>query len=163
MTRLSVIITFFLSCVPLFGQQQFNYVATTGNVALSAAATSATLQQPTSNGLPVIFSQAPGVGATAYCSVACTVSLIIDGTVASTTAGTVKPTISNTPAAVVTFFTASNTSGGTTLYLVNLTAGQTYNFDLSALKLGGASRNITLTTSSITGNANLTFFPIEIH
>lgn len=165
----SVIITLLLAASAIAQTSQpYTYIATTGNVSLSGATTAATLQQPiaTSNPLPVSFPASPATGASVYCSVACTAT-IISGTgtsgAATATAGTVNPTVVNYPTAVVQFFTASNYSGGTTLVTYNLAAGQTLTLDMSSMKLGGAFSNITIAISSITGTANITFYPIESH
>ena len=136
-------------------QTLYNYIATTGNVALSAAATAATLQQPAANAATVTFpvsvngALAP-VGATVYCSVACVATIARNcTTAASTTAGTVTTVLPNVAAASVTVFTASNASGCTTLRVINIAAGQEYPIDLSAFNLA--------TT------ANITFYPVEQH
>ncbi len=160
-----------LAALPAFSQNgvQYQYVATTGQVSLSSAATAATLQQPTTGANPVSFPAVPGIGASVYCSVACTatVSTATSGTGAATaTAGTVNPSSPTfAPAATVLFYTASNASNETTKVVFNVSAGQTFPIDMSALKLGtgqGATR-VTITTSAITGTANITFYPVETH
>lgn len=152
-------------------QTLYNYIATTGNVALSAAATAATLQQPAANAATVTFpvsvngALAP-VGATVYCSVACVATIARNcTTAASTTAGTVTTVLPNVAAASVTMFTASNASGCTTLRVINIAAGQEYPIDLSAFNLAttGTKSNLHISIASITGTANITFYPVEQH
>lgn len=152
-------------------QTLYSYIATTGNVALSAAATAATLQQPAANAATVTFpvsvngALAP-VGATVYCSVACVATIARNcTTAASTTAGTVTTVLPNVAAASVTMFTASNASGCTTLRVINIAAGQEYPIDLSAFNLAttGTKSNLHISIASITGTANITFYPVEQH
>lgn len=154
----------------LSAQSQINYIATTGNVSLSTSATAATLQQPATNSLPVSFPSSttggsPPVGASVYCSVACVATVSRNGTAATTTAGSVVNVNPNEPPAVVTFFTASNTTPGTTLAVFNIGAGGTQGIDLSVLKLGagGTAVNLTISIASVTGTVNITFFPVEQH
>ena len=168
MKRLLLII---IAALPAFAQQPINYIATTGNVALSAAATAATLQQPAANAVTVTFPVSvngalPPVGATVYCSVACVATIARNcTTAASTTAGTVTTVLPNVAAASVTVFTASNASGCTTLRVINIAAGQEYPIDLSAFNLAttGTKSNLHISIASITGTANITFYPVEQH
>jgi hypothetical protein len=160
-----------LAALPAFAQQPINYIATTGNVALSAAATAATLQQPAANAVTVTFPVSvngalSAVGATVYCSVACVATIARScTTAASTTAGTVTTVLPNVAAASVTVFTASNASGCTTLRVINIAAGQEYPIDLSAFNLAttGTKSNLHISIASITGTANITFYPVEQH
>lgn len=150
-------------------QTLYSYVASTGNVSLSAAATAATLQQPATEQTTVTFpisttGALPPVGATIYCSVACVATLARNcTTAATTTAGTVTSFVPNVPAASVTVFTASNASGCTTLRVINIAAGQEYAIDLSAFRLAtsGTKSNLHISIASITGTANITFYPQE--
>ena len=152
-------------------QTLYSYIATTGNVSLSAAATAATLQQPAANAATVTFPIAVNgalspVGATVYCSVACVATIARNcTTAASTTAGTVTTVLPNVAAASVTMFTASNASGCTTLRVINIAAGQEYPIDLSAFNLAttGTKSNLHISIASITGTANITFYPVEQH
>lgn len=153
-----------------YGQTWTNYIATTGNAVLVAATTAATLQQPATNSRPVAFPSStvgglPPAGVSIYCSVACTATFIRNATAATATAGTVANVNPNEQPAVVQFYTASNYSGGTTLAVVNIPAASTSSFDLSAIKLpaGNATTNLTVAISSITGTANITFYPMEQH
>ena len=149
------------AALPAFAQQPINYIATTGNVSLSAAATAATVTFPVS----VNGALAP-VGATVYCSVACVATIARNcTTAASATAGTVTTVLPNVAAASVTMFTASNASGCTTLRVINIAAGQEYPIDLSAFNLAttGTKSNLHISIASITGTANITFYPVEQH
>ena len=142
-----------LAALPALAQQNVNYVATTGNVSLTASTTAATLQQPSTDQTTVFFpianplgGPAP-VGATVYCSVACVATVSRScTTVATATAGTVTSVNPNVPAASVTFWTASNASGCTTLRVINIAAGQEYAIDLSPFTLttGGTKSNLTI-------------------
>lgn len=160
-----------LAALPAFGQTGIlvNYIATTGQVSLSSAGTAATLQQPATNANPVNFPAVPAPGASVFCSVACTatVSTAQSGTGAATaTAGSVLPAgTSPAPPAGVKFYMASNASSETTKLVLNVPAGGTVPIDLSTVTLGtgqGAVR-VTITVSSITGTANISFFPQEQH
>lgn len=147
-------------------QTTYNYIATTGDVVLSAQTTAATIQQPVANPLAVGFPAVPAVGASVTCSVACTFSIIVGATPASATAGTVRPVnpSPDTPAPNIQFFTASNYSGGTTLATYTLNAGQTFPLDMSAMRPGPQPQgNITIAIASMTGTANIKFFPTEVH
>ena len=163
---LSILLT-----LPVLGQQLVSYVATTGNVSLSGATTAATLQQPASDAVTVTFPVSPvgalpPVGATVYCSVACVATIARNCTTAATaTAGTVTSLIPSVPAASVTVWTASNASSCTTLRAINIAAGQEYAIDLSQFNLAtsGTKSNLHISISSITGTANITFYPQEKH
>ena len=163
----SVIITL-LMAVSAWSQTAYDYVATSGNVSLSSQTYAVTLQQPaaTSNPLPVQFPAVPGVGASVYCSAACVVSVIVNtgsSGAATATAGTVNAVLPNSPQAIVKFYTASNYSGGTTLWIINVPAGVPYPLDMSPTKLGGPLSNITFAVASVTATVNITLFPQEIH
>ena len=155
--------------VPAFGQQSYNYVASTGNVVLAAATTAATLQQPATAQTMVTFpvsttgATTPS-GATIYCSVACVATIARSCTTQATaTAGTVSSIVPNMPAAGVTVWTASNASGCTTLRVLNIGAGQEYGVDLSKFNLAtsGVNSNLHISIASMTGTVNITFFPME--
>lgn len=167
---MKTLILILLAAIPLMAQQNVNYVASTGNVSLISTATAATLQQPTTNSKPVSFPSstdggAPPVGASVYCSVACVATVSRNGTAASATAGTVVNVNPTEPPALITFYTASNTTPGTTLAVFNVGAGATQGIDLSALKLGAGGNliNLTISIASVTGTVNITFYPVEQH
>ena len=146
-------------------QTLYSYVASTGNQSVVSSAYAATLQQPALNSLPVSFPPVPAVGAAVYCSAACVVSVILNGTAATGATTTIQGSTNSTPPAVVTLYSGSNASGGTTLYTFNVAAGQTFPLDMSAMKLpaGNATSNITLSIASGTATVNITFFPLEQH
>lgn len=150
----------------LQAQVTYSYIATTGDVSLSSSTTAATIQQPLVSPLAVGFPPVPGVGASVTCSFACTFSIIVGATPATTTAGTVRPVnpAPDTPAPNVQFFTASNYSGGTTLATYTLNTGQTFPVDMSAMHPGPQPQgNITIAIASGTGTVNIKFFPTEVH
>lgn len=152
-----------LAALPALGQvavtpacQQIPcYVATTGNVALTAAATAATIQQPAA----APFNQVFGIKATVYCSVACVVTRSYGGSTATVTAGTVQKGPNVRAAPYLLFFTGSDSTGGTTVDVSNLAAGETRIFDLSDLRMGAQPNfNYTIAVGSITGTANITYY-----
>lgn len=135
-----------------FGQQA--YIAQKSQ-SLSAAAAVITVQQPATGGRSVEFKSAY-VG----CSVACTVTLERNGanTFASTTALTVANVNPNEVAASATAFYDSNVGTGTVLNIVQIAAGSFIVFDLTGVYLpaaGGKGANMTLRTSAITGNTDI--------
>jgi hypothetical protein len=131
---------------PLLPRYQANYTAT-----LNAAASTVTVQA-TAVSDPVSFEEAD-----VYCSVACTATVSIDGTAATTTTLAVTGPIGLAAAASPPVaFSASNVGAGTALKTFNIAAGATLVLDLSPFGLpgsaGGAS-NLTIATNSITGTA----------
>jgi hypothetical protein len=147
-----------------YGQQWTRYSATTGDMSLTGAST-ATIQQPATNGSDVILDQI-----VVYCSVACSVTQAANGTAATTTAGTVTPILpapANTPA-TVKFFTASNVGSGTAQGgITHIPAGGTAvlclskscgaGADVTLGYGGGGTSNYSVTIASISGTANITF------
>ncbi len=160
-----------LTALPALAQQPVAYVASTGNVAVNATTTAATLQQPAAGASTVTFpvatnGGAPPAGATVYCSAACVATIARNcSTVATATAGTVNSVVPNVPAAGVTFWTASNAGTCTTLRVLNIGAGQEYPIDLSAFNLAtsGTRSNIHISIASVTATVNITFYPVEQH
>lgn len=156
-----------LAVLPLRAQQTTRWVATTGDVSLSGAATSATIQQPAvANGSQVFIDQV-----IVYCSVACSVSLAANGTAATATAGTITPLLPNVLNSPITqtFWTASNVGTGTAQGgITHVPAGATVVLCLSPScgapaqvilgPGGGTASNYTATVASITGTANITFY-----
>jgi len=140
---------------PAFAQQNF-YTATTGDVTLSGAGTSLTIQQPATNAKQVQL-----IAVLVYCSVACNATQAQNGTAATATAGTASDLLPLGPAAQATIWTASNVGAGTTvggtLHLAG-GAGTERTLDLSQVAMGntGTGTNYTITVSSITGTANIT-------
>jgi|SRR5208282_2424116 len=142
------------------------WFATTGDASLNSAGMTATIQQPASNASQVVLDQI-----VVYCSVACNVTQAANGSAATATAGTVTPILPAAANAVVpiTFWTASNVGAGTAQGgIVHLGAAATQTFCLSRscgnpgdVTLGsgaGAVANYSVTISTITGTANVTFY-----
>lgn len=151
-----------------FGQEERRWSATTGDVAVVAAAYSATIQQPAvvSGGSQVLLDQI-----VLYCSVACSVTQSANGTAASATAGTITPILPtplNTPIPL-NFFTASNVGAGTAQGgILHIGAGGTAVLCLSTtcgnaaqVIIGpglGTASNYSVTFASLTGTVNVTFY-----
>lgn len=147
------------------------FSATTGDVSLSAAGTTLTIQQPS-----VASGAAKQVTletATVYCSVACNVTQAYNGTAATATSGALTP-IPGTPAnatAAATVWTASNVGSGTAVGgIIHVQAGQTVTICLSttcgalaSVTMGntGTATNYSFIVSTITGTANITLIESE--
>jgi hypothetical protein len=160
------LILFFAFCAGALAQQTYRFSATTGDVSLSAAGTTATIQQPATNQSQVELEQA-----VVYCSVNCSITQAANGTAAANTAGTVRallPTQLAVPIPV-NFFTASDVGAGTAqggiIHVVgpgtvvicfNVSCGATQSIRLNTGQ--GAAANYSITIGSITGTANITFF-----
>lgn len=155
-----------LLSAPAFSQQTIRWSATTGDVSLSSAGTTATIQQPATNASQEVLEQV-----VVYCSVACSVTQAASGTAATTTAGTVTPVLPNqlSVPVPVNFFTASNVgagtaqggavhipAGGTVVLCMNTACGNSQNVTLGTS--GGTGTNYSVSVSSITGTANITFY-----
>lgn len=137
---------------------QQNYYMASHTASLSSAVDAVTVQQPASGARQVKFS-----GALVRCSVACTITLSQNGTKASTTALAVTPlNLSPTPASVA--FSASNVGSGTTIYTYNIASGDTSDhwIVLEGFTLApGQNSNLTLKTSSITGDTSIAIYFFE--
>lgn len=152
--------------VPVHAQNVSRWMATTGDVSLSSAGTTATIQQPATNGSDVAIDQI-----VVYCSVACSVTQAANGAAATATAGTVNPIL---PAATnttspVNFFTASNVGSGTAQGgILHMGAASTYVLCLSTAcgnaanvtvgRGGGTAANYSVSIGSVTGTVNITFY-----
>jgi hypothetical protein len=150
----SLLALFVLVTSACFGQVN-RYSATSGDVSLSGAGTSFTIQQPAA-GAKILTLEAIQV----YCSVACNVTQAVNGTAATATAGTISAIPPATIPAAATVWTASNVGAGTAVgAILHLAAAVTQVIDVSKVQLGNApASNYTVTISSITGNANITLF-----
>jgi hypothetical protein len=106
--KFKVLFLLVLLAVVTMAQPTVRWAATTGDVSISAAYT-ATVQ------LASGASQALVDQIVVYCSVACSVTQVANGTAATTTAGTVTPILPapSVAAVPVAFFTASNVGAGT--------------------------------------------------
>lgn len=132
------------------------YSATTGDVALVAAGTKFTIQQPATNAKIVTLE-----AAVIYCSVACDLTQAQNGTAASTTAGTVNPLLPFSATALATVWTASNVGAGTAAGgILHLAATEKITLTFPNLTMGntGTATNYTFVIASITGTANITLF-----
>ena len=161
MKRLLVLLCLSL---PLMAQLPGRWFATTGDVSLSGAGTTATIQQPATNGQQVQIETI-----VVYCSVACNITQAANGAAATSTAGTIQGILPNLwTAPTATFWTASNvgsgtaqggiyhlTSAGSVVFCLNQACGNTQSVNLGA---GGTNSNYSVTISSITGTANITFY-----
>lgn len=126
--------------------------------ALTAAAESVTVQQVASgiaSGKKTVNFERAWV----YCSVACSFTISLNGTAATTTTLAISP-VGVQPTTTVTAFSASNVGAGTyTSNAYQVPAGGTFLVDASNLLLtkgGGTAQNLTVTTNSITGTAEIT-------
>lgn len=159
------IVLFLALALPALSQQVIRFSATTGDVSLVSAGTTATLQQPATNAGQVIIDQI-----VVYCSVACNLTQAANGTAATTTAGTVTPLLPTNLATTmpVNFFTASNVGTGTAQGgIIHIPAGSTVTICLSTscgaagdVRIGtgqGTAANYSAVVSSITGTANIIF------
>lgn len=163
------LILFFIP-LALFAQNQQRWFATTGDVTQSATAYTSAIQQTATNASQTIVE-----AVTVYCSAACSGAFAVNGTAATTTAGTVTPLLP-TPlvtAAPFNFFTAANNLSGTTAQggKFYLAAGQqqTFCFSTSLVCPGGSinftlgagqgsATNLALTINSFTGTSNTTYY-----
>lgn len=158
---------FFLifAALPAFAQQA-SWVASTGAVTLSSAATKATLQQPAPTaGVPA--EQIAVDAAEVRCPAACTITQYQNATTAATaTAGTVTgvdPTSNSTFA--LTFWTASNASGGTTIGVTICDAACTVvlqsprgpTYPILTMGGGGTAVSYSIGISAVTGDAYIKF------
>jgi len=162
-----IALLFFLAVAIGFGQQIQRWRATTGDVVLAAAGTTATVQQLA--GSAATRGQTTIEQIVAFCSVACNLTIARDGAAATATAGT-PAAIAPTPASATvpfTFWTASDVGAGTDQAgIIRVTAGTTLTLCLvkecgnggDVILGSGAGSNYSATISSITGTANVTFF-----
>lgn len=120
---------------------------------LSSASTAVTVQQPASGGRRFIFRTG-----WVYCSVACTVTLRVDGTAASGTALTmVGSDLDVLPVSKALAFYDSNVGSGMTVLTFDIAAGADKNIDLTGYEMNVSSTavNLTLSTNSITGTVKI--------
>lgn len=130
------------------------YVARKQTV-LTAAAEVVTIQQPTSASRQVTF-----IGAYFDCSVACSFTLEVNGTPATTTTLAVNNVNPVETVAKSTAFSASNVGTGTVLFSYNCANACSQSIDLTGIVFAQGSSNITnltLRSSSITGTVDIGF------
>lgn len=117
---------------------------------LISSTTAVTIQQPASPAYLVVFETL-----TVRCSVACSFTLSQNGSAATSTALGIAA-LNNSPATSVKAFYKSNASGGTTLGTYYLEAAGTCAIDMSKFQLQRiAGNNLTVATSSVTGNVEI--------
>ncbi len=133
---------------PLVARYQANYTAT-----LSSAASTVTVQGAGIGGGEAYFEEAD-----VYCSVACTITVSINGTAATATSLAVTAQSTANVAVPLTAWSGSNVGVGTALKSFTIAAGALQVLDMTAFYFpAGASTatNITIATSSITGTARI--------
>lgn len=141
--------------------QDDRYTVTTGDVSLSAAAYTVTIQRAAEPSKQVILETVK-----IYCSVACTVTQAFNGAAATATAGTVVKSPPTSTAQDFTFWTASNVGAGTAVYgITRIAAGEEKVFCLNvacgaganvSLASNGTAANYSFTIASMTGTVNIT-------
>lgn len=118
---------------------------------LSGTAETVTIHLPTGANRSARF-----VGATVYCSVACTATLRRDGTAPTGTAASTGKLNAASVASVAAAYHSSDVGAGTTIKTYTLSAGEEKLIDLADKGLV-AAENLTLATSAITGTARIYF------
>lgn len=139
----------FLLAFPCFAQINYDVVKQT---ALSGAAEKITVQTPSTSPRLIKF-----VSAYADCSVACNLTLSLNGTNATTTSLTVNKLDSTTSAATAVAFSSSDVGTGTTIGTYSLPAGGWISLDLSGIIFppNTTGKNLTLSTDTISGTVNI--------
>jgi hypothetical protein len=95
-------------------------------------------------------------GGAVYCSVACTITLSIQGTAAANTLGTATALDTRAPSASASVYTNSDAGTGTMICRYVLSAGQQLDITPNGLHLGTTTQgNITLRSSVISGDVKL--------
>ena len=149
-------------------QNVVRWSATTGNISLSAAGTTATIQQPAS-GADSMAADEVIEQIVVYCSQACVATQYANGTAATATTGTVTPLLP-TPLnfqVPLNFFTSSNVGTGTQQGpATNIGAGSTVVLCLAQTCLnggnvtlghgGGTAANWSVVIGSVTATVNIT-------
>lgn len=149
----SILLALLLS-LPLMAQSTLNnqFFLRDADASLSSAALDVTVQQPTSGSRYVLFESAE-----VFCSVVCVVSILRDGTAASTTTAT-PVALNGGITATADGFIDSNAGSGTLLLTRNLAAAETVIIDLTGFQLEPnnlATNNLTVQTDAITGSASI--------
>ena len=155
---------------PLFAQTTTRWRATTGDVSLSGSAYSATVQQPTvasMSGSAAYLDQVQ-----VYCSVACSVTQAVNGSAATSTAGTLQALLPTPLNAVVplTFWTNSNVgagtdqagithvpAGGTVILCLTASCGNPAQFIVGPGSGTASNYSVTI-AAGVTGTVNITVF-----
>lgn len=141
---------FVLFSLPCFAQINYDVVKQT---ALSSAAEAITVQTPSSASNRLV----KFISAYADCSVACNLTLALNGTNATTTSLAINKLDTSTSAATSVAFSASNVGTGTTIGKYSVAAGGWIVIDLSGIIFPPKStnKNLTLSTDSISGTVNI--------
>lgn len=150
--KLSSLCAVFLLTGAAFGQQGYTAAYTASLITAASVVTVQTAAaSSTTEHNAVSF-----VGAYVDCSVACTFTLEINGTPATTTSLALSSlsTPSTTPSC--TAWSASNVGVGTVLGTYSLTAGKSIALDLSTILFNQGTNlsNLTIRTNSITGTVH---------
>lgn len=146
MKRLVLISLFAASAVA-----QTNVYSVFREESLSGAATALTIQQPASPSKNITL-----LGAYAYCSVACTLTLEHTGSAATATEVTPDPNTPGSSAATLRAFRSSNVGSGTTKNKFNIAAGGYLPLEFNGTQLTKtAAANYTLRIASMTGTVYL--------
>ena len=158
------------AAMPLFAQNTVRWRATTGDVSLSGSAYSATVQQPTvasMSGSAAYLDQVQ-----VYCSVACSVTQAVNGSAATSTAGTLQALLPTPLNAVVplTFWTNSNVgagtdqagithvpAGGTVILCLTASCGNPAQFIVGPGSGTASNYSVTI-AAGVTGTINITVF-----
>jgi hypothetical protein len=112
-----------------------------------------TIQQPATGARDIRF-----LAASVYCSVACTASLEMNGSAASSATTTATKLDSRAPAAASVIYAASNSTGGTVINQYEIAAGSQVAVEGIGLVMGAnvaSKQNISIRISAISGSANI--------
>jgi len=152
MEKMRTLIVFALLCLPLFGQRG-TYTATR-KVALSGTAEVVTIQLPAD----AAATSAQLIDASVYCSVACELSLELNGSTATGTAVTAVATQSGYSAATAAVYRSSTSTGGAVQSIQEVPAGQTLLLDLADIGLRRLTspENFTIRGPTMTGTIVIT-------
>lgn len=147
------ILTLLLLMVPLRAEMTGSYTHFLKS-SLSSSTIKLTVQQIASGTRDLHF-----VSVGLKCTVDATFTLSLNGTAASATSGTVKKNNPWQPNATATVWTASNVGSGTTHRTFDVIGGTSEQaFDLSRFIIprgAGTGANLTVTSSSVTGDCSI--------
>lgn len=118
-----------LSCSLL---AETKYFIASKSTSLSGAVEAITVQQPATNSKDVSFT-----AAYAYCSAACTITVSIGGTAATTTALTPVSLTQPVATTTTTAYHTSNVGAGTTVAVYDIAAGGSLSLDLTRMNMSG--------------------------
>lgn len=127
----------------------------TKQTVLAAAAETITIQQPATGSRQVSF-----ISVYLDCSVACSWTLLVNGTAATSTTLAVNNVNPGELAAKTTAWSASNVGTGTTVQTYNCASACALSIDLTGFTFPqgtGTGTNLTIKSSSITGTVDINF------